>query len=993
MHPTARRRWSRWKLIVVSHTHWDREWYLPFQRFRAMLVETVDRLLEIMASVPGYRYFTLDGQTIVLEDYLEVRPEREAELRALIQEGRILIGPWYVMPDEFLVSAESLVRNLLHGQRTASRFGPVMKIGYLPDPFGHIAQMPQILQGFGIDSAVLWRGVGGDLRQNEALWTALDGSSVLLEYLPRGYANAAALPSDLGTLLERLSMIRSELEPGATTPYLLLMNGDDHVPAQPEIPEIVASANRALKDAEMVHGTLPMMLEAVRQHARAEGTEWPTIRGELRSSERAHILAGVLSSRIDIKQRNFRCQTLLERWAEPFSCFAGGMRHMSGYRRGEEADRIARESPSLLRLAWRYLLMNQPHDSICGCSVDQVHQEMHLRYDWCEQVAEPLVARATALLADSTDTESFLLGGDGVGAVAVFNSESGPRTDYVQGTVPIPLATDELALVDSDGRAAPFRVLRSRETELASVSIGRAELQGYLRLAGPGRDWPKWKLRILEKVIRTALRGRLPDLVIAGMEVVLGDDPSTAEVDLEMAAGKGHDLDAVAAGLRQISSLVDRGDVSLFRFKAFRRDQIEIGFVARDVPARGLKLYRLGPLRTAPPLSTHLRHGETTLENEFLSVQVSAEDGSLRLLDRQTGAVFWGLNSFLDGGDAGDEYTYSPPEEDLLISKPASPPRITVEESGPVRTRVRVETVLRIPARLSPDRRSRSQEMVDCPLVSLLSLYDGVPRLDVSTTFTNLAEDHRLRVHFPTRLRATHSHADGHFAVLRRPLERLPAGPGWMEHPVTSQPQLRFVDVSDGDSGLMVANQGLPEYDIAMVEGGACIAITLLRCVGWLSRGDLVARKGEAGPSVPTPGAQMRGTHTFTYSVIPHAGGWEEAIHQAYWFTSPLRAVWTGLHGGPLGDAVGFLDIRPSELLLSAVKPAEDDSGDLVVRLYNPTEKELEGSLHSLLHLESAALSKLSEEVGEDLPVANGQDLRFTVHAHEVVTIRLSPAR
>jgi mannosylglycerate hydrolase len=145
----------------VSHTHWDREWYLTYEQFRLRLVGLIDRLLDLMESRPDFEFFHLDGQTIVLEDYLELRPAQEGRLRKLIEDGRILIGPWYDMPDEFLVSGESLVRNLALGHRLASTFGTPMPVGYLPDLFGHVAQMPQILRGLGLDNAILWRGFGG----------------------------------------------------------------------------------------------------------------------------------------------------------------------------------------------------------------------------------------------------------------------------------------------------------------------------------------------------------------------------------------------------------------------------------------------------------------------------------------------------------------------------------------------------------------------------------------------------------------------------------------------------------------------------------------------------------------------------------------------------------------------------------------------------------------------------------------------------------------
>ncbi len=982
-----------WKLILVSHTHWDREWYLPFQQFRAMLVEAVDSLLEIMTGNPDYRYFTLDGQTIVLEDYLEVRPDREKQIRTLIRDGRILIGPWYVMPDEFLVSGEALIRNLLEGRRTAARFGLTMMVGYIPDPFGHIAQMPQILRGFGIDSAVLWRGIGSELSHNEALWESPDGSQLLLEYLPRGYANAAVLPVATGALMERLAHIRSELEPGATTPYLLLMNGDDHMFPQREIPDIVKTANQRLRDAEVIDGTLPMMIRAVRDSATANGMEWETLRGELRSSERAHLLAGVLSSRITLKQRNFNCQTLLERWAEPFSSFATLLSPTRLPDQASVQDGTARDAPGLLRLAWRYLLANQPHDSICGCSIDQVHQEMQTRFDWCEQIAGPIVERALDTIAASTDSESLISDRAVGGAIVVFNSEAGPRTDYVEAVAQLPIGARDSILVGSNGEIVPHSLLRTRVTELAAGTLTRSQLQGYLRLAGPGKDWPRWKLRIMEKVARAALRGRLPNLVVTTMDVVPGDDPTTVTVEAEVAAGEQHNYDAIAAGLRQLSSLVDRGDARLFHFRVHRQDQVEIGFVATDVPSHGLKLFRFEKTRPSEGSPAH-QHEEATLENEYISLQISREDGSVRLIDRETGAIYWGLNSFVDGGDAGDEYSYSPPDDNPIVNVPSEPPTITLEENGPARCRARVDMKLRLPSALREDRRARAAETVDCPLTSWLTVYPGVPRVDVRTVFTNLVRDHRLRVHFPTSLRAAVVHAEGQFAVIRRPVEAArPVPPDWVEHPVTSQPQLTFVDVSDGEYGLLVANRGLPEYDVAPMESGPCIALTLLRCVGWLSRGDLATRHGDAGPSIPTPGAQLPGTHTFEYSIVPHVGTWEQVLHQAHWFARPLRSAWTGLHQGPLGAEASLLSLTPTSLVLSALKLPEDGRQELIVRLFNSTEKAVDGAIHCFFPLESAALANLAEEPGEEIPLLDSRTLHFLVAASRIVTLRLTPAR
>src|SRR5215470_15429825 len=213
-------------LVMVPHTHWDREWYQPFQEFRGRLVRLMDRLIDVLEQDPAFTHFHLDGQTIVLEDYLEVRPRRRNALRQLIRARRIGIGPWYVLPDEFLVSGESLIRNLQIGHRLAAEFGAPAKIGYLPDEFGHTAQMPQILAGFGIDCAVVWRGVGSDVTETLFTWEGLDGTQVLTVYLPlSGYSNGRNLPETVDELQAHIGEIIAEQAAFRRIPSLLVMNG------------------------------------------------------------------------------------------------------------------------------------------------------------------------------------------------------------------------------------------------------------------------------------------------------------------------------------------------------------------------------------------------------------------------------------------------------------------------------------------------------------------------------------------------------------------------------------------------------------------------------------------------------------------------------------------------------------------------------------------------------------------------------------------------
>ncbi len=401
------------KAILVSHSHWDREWYRTFEDFRSRLVDLVDRVIELCEADPGYR-FLLDGQTVVLEDYLEIRPERAESLRRLCREGRIAIGPWYVQPDSLLPSGEAHVRNLLLGRRVGEAMGPVSRVGYTPDSFGHPAQFPQLFAGFGIDSFIYWRGNGNELDElpSEYLWEAPDGSRVLACHLGKGYFNAATSPGiDLGAVAELIGERARGLVERTRSNAVLLLNGLDHAPPEARTRELAAEIERAT-GFEVERGLLDDYVRILRD----ADPDRPVHRGELLGARIAPLLPGVWSTRTWIKLENRRAETALEGWAEPFAALAR--------RFGLEDERPA------LRLAWKALLKNQAHDSICGCSRDEVHEQMRARFDTARELAEQTARRCLERLAGqsierlaprSTDFDLF-----------VANPAARPRTDLVR---------------------------------------------------------------------------------------------------------------------------------------------------------------------------------------------------------------------------------------------------------------------------------------------------------------------------------------------------------------------------------------------------------------------------------------------------------------------------------------------------------------------------------------------------------------------------------
>ena len=348
---------SDFRYLVVPHTHWDREWYLPLRQFRELLGEVVDGVLDVLERDDSFSSFTLDGQAIVLEDYVDVRPDNEERLRALLAAGRLEAGPWYVLADELLVGGESLVRNLLLGRRVCRRFGvEPSTAGYEPDSFGHTSQLPQLLAGFGLGTFIFSRGLGDELDDVGVVfrWRAGPAEVVACQQLPH-YDNFARLESadDAAARVEGIVERFGGLLERAGCDTVLLANGSDHLPIESRLPELCAELERRY-DCEFRIGRLSELTP------QADGL--PVHQGELVGSRLQNVLRGVNSARIYLKQANEAAERRLLA-AETIAALRGG-----NLPAGD------------LQLAWRDLLQNHPHDSICGCSCDEVHRDMVVRY-------------------------------------------------------------------------------------------------------------------------------------------------------------------------------------------------------------------------------------------------------------------------------------------------------------------------------------------------------------------------------------------------------------------------------------------------------------------------------------------------------------------------------------------------------------------------------------------------------------------------------------
>ena len=930
------------EIHVVSHTHWDREWYLTYEQFRMRLVALVDRLLDLLDENPEYKFFHLDGQTIVLEDYLEIRPEQEDRLRRAISSGRILVGPWYVMPDEFLVSGESLVRNLVRGHQIARTFGTPMPVGYLPDLFGHVSQMPQIWRHFGLDNTILWRGFGGT--RAEYWWQAPDGSRVLMMHLPpEGYCNATRIVFDPDAVMIRAAKAVDFERDRTASGQALLMNGVDHVEPQIEIPDLIARLS-AIDGQRARHSTLPQYVAAVRDAVSTAASRLETVAGELRGGEEyANLLPGVLSARVYLKQQNAQVQTLLESYAEPLSVFAsrasggqdfarpelveGRAQNARGSTGSPRADGRYRYPHGELRHAWKTLMQNHPHDSICGCSIDAVHEENMTRFARATQVADAVVHSALDAIADSVAAA-----GDGSLRVLAVNADTAERAQVVEAFIDLP--------VDS---AEPWRTVDPQV------------------LDRPVTFWPA-DARI--ESVATAGGGPLP-FQLLGEEPIVVHEMSRFETPWALHARRIHLL-----------------------------------WWAPPVPPCGYAAFdvRIGAneaVRVAQPFRAAVAGNDRSAENEFLRLTVN-DDGTFEVMNKASGMTHHGVGLLDDTGDVGDEYNYCPPAVDRRVtSVDARSIRVSRPVVGPLRTTLRIELDLPLPVSAAADRRSRGGDVVSVPITIEATLDAGSPCVFFTITMENAARDHRLRMLFPTGTdRVATSRADSAFDVVTRPARREVPATIRNEAPVNSFPMISVVDAGDDRTGATVVGTGLMEYEIVddPRTNQASIALTLIRAVGDLSRNDLTTRpSGHAGPPLATPGAQCQGRHRFEVAFAPRGAppSASQMLASARTVRLPPRVVAARKPGGAAPGSRSFLrvDSVGGGAVLSAVKKAE--AGDtLIVRLFNPDDVEATARIAPDFPLRRACAVNFLEERQHELPLAaDGVHVRLT--PHQIQTIEL----
>ena len=919
-------------IIIVPETHWDREWYLTFQEYRARLVLLMDKLLNILKTDPSYRNFMLDGQVIPLEDYLEVRPGMEEEIMTHVMENRLSIGPMYVLPDEFLVSGESLIRNLQIGYQLSQKFGRVMKAGYIPDPFGHIAQLPQILSGFELPAVLFWRGFGNEFEDNdlnvEFWWNAPgNAASILGVLLILSYGSVADMSTKkidgkFKAALSKMKRVIIHFEKFTATPFVLLNSGSDHHEAKPEIPEIVRQWNEKYPEKFMEQNDVEYFIRKILD----SNPKLNSFQGELRGGKHAHLLSGVFSARMWIKQRNTSIEYLYEKYSEPLATITWALDNHNEFSYPQ----------GYLLTGLKWLIKNHPHDSICGCSIDQVHDEMKTRFDWSEQIGEEVFKNSLLYLTDLINTDTT---GNKIPFI-VYNPLPWKRKDIMHFNIlsHVKKATKKLpgdfSIMDSNGESIPYQVKHVTEESRYQMVFSMSHFCSFLA----------------------------------------------------------------------------------------------------EVPACGYKVFYLIPDQKPEVFSmedSNFKLGENFIENEFYRVEISLK-GILQVLDKESNELFENICYFEDVGDWGDEYDFAGPQEnqtDLQFSSEdlnilSLEPYI----DGSSQKTIKIEANLKLPSSLTEDRYNRDDYLISNLISIYITLYKGIKRVDFKVLLENNSKDHRIRVLFPTKIKTEKVDCDGHFYVLPRNID-LPIAEKWAQRPLPTNHQKDFVSVSNQKRTFAVINKGLPEYE-AIKNGDETItlAITLLRCIEWLSRHDLSTRASNAGPDLNTPAAQCIGKHEFEFSLITHNGvsNWIDAkIHQTgKEVNNPLKVIFPSTvrssiraadkavvkpfgilsyfdkpHIKSLDSSIppelSFLKIDNSNIVLSALKKSEQGN-DLIVRVYNISSDLEKGKLNfyeKISILDAKIVNLLEEapqrEIKASINIISVNSITITLEPHVIATLRI----
>lgn len=930
-------------VYLVCNNHIDREWTYDAQLTRMLTAKFFEDLIETFERIPDFQ-FVLDSQTVPLEDFLELYPEKKAVLAKHVADKRLWIGPWYTAPDCFYLNGESVVRNLLVGHEVAASFGNVSKFGYTPFGWGQISQLPQIYAGFDIDSVFFYRGAD-TINSNYYKWVGADGTKARcikyhrtnffdkvfrpmtkkregvpwdreFDYVgnevpfmfgadPYKYEHGFVAEGKFHIQMDKIAEAVGAFAEQHITHFpgglVLGMNGmDTCFPSLTGLLAVDAVKNSkdAGRDYELVYSNLDRFSSDLKAAVAQAGVKLEENAGEMR-----HFLPGfggpgksevksthfyLAATRPRQKSRNARAENLLARYAEPFATVS--------YILGKPYP------GEFLTTAWKSLLKCHPHDTIAGCGVDQIEIDMLNRLDQTINISNAVLNISTQQILAQIDNSQIK---DDEIALVLFNPSPFLRKEVLTSWLHIP------------------EKLGFKEFEIVEKQSGNPV-----------------EFEIVE-------RGEMTDRIFR-----------------------------------------DLTDTTLYAYGELVRVNLQAA-----VDGFGYKTFVVRPAAAKTSPASQAPCADNRMENEHLQVTLN-EDGTFNLLEKESGKTFTNLHHFTDTGDNGDPWVRFVPDQNRLYSSKNLKADIRRTEHSSLVTRYEVDFQMMIPKGLEKsdyimegyyDHAESSKELVPLKIKSVLTLLKGARSLDIQTEIDNRSTDHLVQVVFPTGLKTEKVFAESGFDVVERTIVRNEKNvdPSLVNG---EDPFLRFIDMADPDKGLAILSDSVKGYE-TLGDRDNSVALNLIRSY----TSQIVTIYGRKERRTDQGLTQAQGIHKFHYAVYPHTGTWENGcLRQAEQVNYPLVPVQTHRTFGKLPSESCFLKVGSPNLVVSALKKAGRDDA-IVLRLYNPTTECVETGIEWMKDIASIEAVNLNEETLKTAEPASfkGCKLQVSIGAKKIATYKL----
>ena len=426
------------KIHVIPHSHWDREWYFTTSRSKVYLMKDLGDVLNTLENDPEFKYFMVDAQGSLLDDYIKWRPQDKERISKLVNEGRLVIGPWYTQTDQLVISGESIVRNMYYGMKRCESFGKYMNVGYVPDSFGQSGNMPQIYRQFGIEDTLFWRGVSDDMvKHTDYNWRGDDGSVVFTTQIPFGYYIGGNIPEAPEENDEFWKKECFEKAGGrSATRHIYFPNGFDQAPVRTNLPQLVQERNEKDPENEYVISCIEDYIKDVK----SENPELEEVQGELVIAKHMRIHKSIFSSRSDLKVMNTQIQNYVTNVMEPLLTIS--------YNLGNEYPHEA------VAEIWKLLFENAAHDSIGSCISDTANEDVYVRYKQARDIAVNLVELHSRLIAANVKNDADM-------TFTVINTLPQKRKDTVIVKTYVP--GGKFAIIDENGNDVDYTIIKSRD--------------------------------------------------------------------------------------------------------------------------------------------------------------------------------------------------------------------------------------------------------------------------------------------------------------------------------------------------------------------------------------------------------------------------------------------------------------------------------------------------------------------------------------------------